>query len=61
MPIYQVTYFQGKEIYIVKAESEKDIGQVLEKAFFLVDNKTVFATRVKHNSPGIDKVVKIGG
>ena len=60
MPIYQVSLYQGEKIYIVRADSEDDIETVLEIAEFEVDGKTVFATRERYRTRGIDKVVKIG-
>lgn len=60
MPIYQVSMFQGETIYIVRADSEKDIGQTLDRAHFEVDGKTVFAESETYNGPVLERIIKIG-
>jgi hypothetical protein len=52
--------FQGETIYIVRADSEKDIGQTLDRAHFEVDGKTVFAESETYNGPVLERIIKIG-
>lgn len=63
MPIYKVSYWtSGETVYIVKANSEEDIGMVLEQGRFEVNDKTIFAERDTTNGrvEGLDNIVKIG-
>jgi len=60
MPIYKVSEFEGETIFIVRADSKKDIGKVLEESNYRVDGKTIFAIDDREGARELQRIVKIG-